>query len=200
MYNNVMFAAINTLTFEQNIKFALSCINRVKPLTKLFLYSNLHGLKYLEKIVSVNDIETSINGILDNLMNNRTNILKNNARKNMAFLEKLLLDDDIDATLEKQIFFNYIVIIMHTLEYIVDNDCKSIYWCSNAVIEIQDRIKHKECEKNNSQWTDKEISTYVDAEIDKEIEKELEIIQIIKNGNEELFEQCIKENILEYKM
>jgi hypothetical protein len=199
-FNKLINKAVDELTFEQNIQFALSGINRVKPLTKLFLCSDLNGLKYLENFISIEEMETGINDIINYITNYPENIGQNNIYENITFLKKLLLDDEIEAATEKQIFFWYVIIIIHILEYILHKNCKSIYWCSNAIIEIINQTKYDECKNNNSQWTDGEIVKYVDNEIDKEIGKEIEIIKIIKTGNKKLLEEYVINNMLEYKI
>jgi hypothetical protein len=60
-------------------------------------------------------------------------------------------------------------IIIHLFEYIKGRDCKSIYRCSNAILEILNQTKYDEYCKINKNGNDKEMEEYVDMEIDNEI-------------------------------
>jgi hypothetical protein len=118
-------------------------------------------------------------------------------------LKKLLLDDDIESGMEKQLFFHYILILIHILEYINDNNNKYIEFCSDNMVEIINQVKSEEYElKNNltgSYIADEEMAKYIDDYIDIEIKIEIEIIEKIKNGNNEILNEYIENNKIEYK-
>jgi hypothetical protein len=71
------------------------------------------------------------------------------------------------------------------------------------VIEIVDYIGCKEYEiKNNlgDYYTvDERMEKYLEKFVDDEVKKEIEIIKLIKGGNEEMLNEYIKNNKIEYK-
>jgi hypothetical protein len=115
-------------------------------------------------------------------------------------MEKLLLDDDIESGIEKQIFFHYVVIIIHILEYIKENKNEYIELCSDGMVEIINQVKSDEYYKNNEKCTDEELERYTDLMIDEEVKKEIEIIKIIKSGNKEMLNEYIENNKIEYNV
>jgi hypothetical protein len=198
--NKTIYDNIKELTMEQNICFSLSCLNRLKHLIKLFINSDTYGINYLNKIIPKETIENILNDIIKKLYNKPLNINKREIKKDIKTLEKMLLDDDIESCTEKQIFFYYIVIIIHILEYILTGEYEYIELCSDASVEIINQTKGHELTKNNPQWTDEEFDKNLDIEIDKEVEKENEIIKIVKAGNEKILDEYIKNNKIEYNV
>jgi hypothetical protein len=199
-FSKSIYDNIKELTMEQNIVFVLSCLNRLKHLLKLFTNSDTYGINYLDKIIPKETIEDMLNDIIKKLYNKPLDINKNEINNDIKILEKMLLDDDIESCTVKQIFFYYIVIMIHTFEFILTKEHKYIELCSDAMMEIINQTKGNEFNKNNPQWTDEEFYKNVDMEIDKELEKEIEIIKIIRTGDKKILDEYIENNKLEYNV
>jgi hypothetical protein len=198
--NEIVYDLINGLSFEQNIMFVLACINRLKHLPKVFINSETYGIKYLNEIIPKDKIENILNEIVNKIYFNQ--IKTNEIDTDMEILEKLLLDDDIENGIEKQLFFYYVVIIIHIFEYIKGNENKYIKLCSDNVIDIVDHIKFKEYEiKNNlgdNYIVDEKMEKYIEQFCDDEVKKEIEIIKIIKGGDKKILNEYTKNNKIEY--
>jgi hypothetical protein len=198
MFNGEINELLKELTFEQNINFGLSCINRLKHLPSVFINSDNEGINYLNEIVPKENIENILNNMVNKLSQIGLSDSMAEIYESIKLLEKLLIDDEIYNSPEKNIFFYYVVIIIHLFEYIEEKDCKSIYWCSNAVLEILNQIKYDEYLKINKNGNDKEMEGYVDAEIDNEIKKQLEIIKILKEDDKNKLDNYIENNKIKY--
>ncbi|MDR1316670.1 MAG: hypothetical protein LBK13_07335 [Spirochaetales bacterium] len=200
--NKIIYDSINGLSFEQNIMFALACINRLKHLPQVFINSETYGIEYLNGIIPKDKIENILNEIINKIYYNQIKI--NEIDADMEILEKLLLDDDIESGIEKQLFFCYVVIVIHILEYIKENKKEYIELCSDNMIEIVDYIKCKEYEtKNNLEdyyILDEKMEKYLEQFCADEVKKEIEIIKIIKSGNKEMLNEYIKNNEIEYNV
>jgi hypothetical protein len=195
--NKIVYDLINSLNVEHNIMFALTCINRLEHLLPLFINSETY-IKYLNKIISKNNIVNKLTEIKTKTSFNQMET--NEINKSIKLLDKLLLDDDIESGIEKQIFFNYILIIIHILEYINENKKEYIELCSDNVVGIINQVKSNEYYTQNENCTDEELDKYVDLMIEKEIGIEIEIIKIIKNGNNQMLDNYIINNKIEYEI
>jgi hypothetical protein len=197
--NEKVYVLLKELSYEQNIRFATSCLERIKHLYPLFLDSNQYGVEYLIKEVMPKDeIEISINSAIDELKNVTLNTEKERIDKKLELFEKLLLDCDIESSTESSIFFQIILTLINILEYIRDKDIDSVELCSDNVIELINQAKSNEYCENNQNASDEEACEYVDFLIDKEVEIQIEIIQKIKNA--EAILKYIVDNKIEYKI
>ena len=197
----MVYDTIKSLNPEQNIIFALSCINRIKQLPQLFINSYTYGIEYLDKIIPKNTIENILNETLDKIIGK--NIKKAEINKNIELLDKLLLDDDIENRIEKQLFSHYVIILIHILEYINEHNNKYIELCSDNMVEIINQIKGEKYELENNlvgyiYIVDDKYDEYVDRFIDEEIKIEMEIIERIKGGNTEMLDEYIENKKIEY--
>jgi hypothetical protein len=199
-FNEEIKDLIKELTAEQNIIFALTCINRLKHLPQLFINSESYGIKHLDQIIPKNTIENILNEIINKLYNEPLKIKHNKLNKNIELLEKLLLDDEIETGALKNIFFYYVIIIIHILSYIKNNKYDEIYWCSNAVLEILNQMEYERYNNEHKNCIDSEVLEYVDLMIKNEMGKEKQIIKIIKTGNKKILDEYIKDNKIEYNI
>jgi hypothetical protein len=198
MFNDEINELLKGLTFEQNIDFCFSCINRLRHLPQMFINSDNGGIDYLNEIIPKENIENVLNDIVNKISKILLNDNTVETDENIKFLEKLLIDDEIYNSTEKNIFFYYIIIIIHLFEYIKERDCKSIYWCSNAILEILNQTKYDEYCKINKNGNDKEMEEYVDMEIDNEIKKQIEIIKLLKENDKNKLNNFIENNKIKY--
>jgi hypothetical protein len=197
--NDKVYDLIETLNNKQNKKFCLTCLYRLKHLLELFIKSDSFAAKYLDKIIPLNTIENELDKIIDKIYLNQ--IQNNDIDKNIYFLEKMLLDDDdYGNETEKAIFSYYVIILIHILEYIRENDNKYIKLCSDDMVEIINQAKFMEYHTKNTNCSDEEMEKYVDLIIDEEVEKEIKIIEIIQNGTDETLEKYIEKNKIEYNV
>jgi hypothetical protein len=203
--NEKVYKLLKEFSYEQNIQFALSCLERIRHIYPLFLNSNQYGIEYLIKeIMPKNEFEVLINSVIYELENNALNIEKEHIdkiNKKLELLDELLLDDDIESSAESSIFFQIILTIINILEYIQDKDIDSIELCSDNIIKLIGLAKSNEYYKDNQNASDEEVNKYVDFLIDKEIEVQIEIIQKIKTIEEkEKRHKYIENSKIEYKM
>jgi hypothetical protein len=199
MFNDRIRGLINELTFEQNKNFCFSCINRLKHLPHLFINTDNEGMNYLNEIFLGKDIENIINDMVNKLSKIFLDDDIEEMDKNIKLFKRVLLDDEetYNST-EENIFFYYVNIIIHLFEYIKEKNCKSIYWCSNAIIEIISQIKYDEYCKINKNGKEKEALEYVDMEIEYEIDRQMEIIELLKENDEKKLNDYIENNRIEY--
>ena len=95
--------------------------------------------------------------------------------------------------------FSYsVIIIIHILEYIKEKDKKYIDLCSDAMVEIINQGKSAEYWTKYPECSDDELYEYVDTMIGGEVKREIEIIKIVKTGNEKMLNEYIKSNEIEY--
>ena len=199
--NELVYNLVNDLNIEQNIKFASSCINRVKHFLKIFVNKDPFIIEYFKEIIPENNIENKLNEILNRIFIEPFNIKNDEINKIWIFLEKLLVDDDdVDSSTEKQLFFYSVLIIIHILEYIKEKDKKCIDLCSDEMVEIINQGKSAEYWKKYPECSDDELEEYVDIMIEDEIKREIEIIKIVKTGNEKMLNEYIKNNEIEYNV
>jgi hypothetical protein len=198
MFNGEINELLKELTFEQNIVFGFSCINRLRDLPQVFINSDNEGIDYLNEIIPKESIETVLNDMANNISQQLLNDNTVEIDENIELLEKLLIDDEIYNSTEKNIFFYYVIIIIHLFEYIKVKDCKSIYRCSNAMLEILNQTKHDEYCKINKNGNDKEMEEYVDMEIDNEIKKQIEIIKLLNENDKNNLNKFIENNKIKY--
>ena len=196
--NKKVYDLINGLDVEQNILFALSCINRIKHLPQLFINTEKYAMEYLDKIIPKEIIESTLTEIIDKVHFNK--IQSTEIDKTIELLEELLLDDDIESCVLKQLFSYYVLIIINILKYIKENKNEYIELCSDDIREIINQAKSDEYCKKNNKCTDKELNKHIELIIDEEVKKEIEIIKIIKDGNKELLNEYIKNNKIEYNI
>jgi hypothetical protein len=198
--NRKVYDLINDLDVYQNITFALTCVNRLRHLPKLFINSNCYGIEYLNKIIPKNTIENIIDEIVNEITSGEINTQEINEIRKL--LDKMLLDDDIENSIEKQLFFYYVVIIIHILEYIKDGKINYIELCSDAMVEIINEIEGKKYSSkmnlDDYYIVDEKMRKYIDKSIDDEINKEIDIIKIIKDGSKETLNEYLKNNKIEY--
>jgi hypothetical protein len=199
--NELVYALVNELTVEQNIKFASSCINRVKHFLKIFVNKAPFIIAYFKEAIPENNIENKLREILDRIFIEPFNIENDEIDKDIEFLEKLLVDDDeVDSSTEKQLFFYSVIIIIHILEYIKEKDEKYIDLCSDAMVEIINQVKSAEYWTKHPECSDDELYEYVDKMIKDEVKRETEIIEMIKIGNEKTLKNCIDSSAIEYNV
>jgi hypothetical protein len=196
-FNDKMDNLIKELTFEQNVAFALTCINRLKHLPCIFINSETYNI-YLNKIISKDKIENILNEIIGKINNKPLEIKHNEIEKKIKLLRKLMIDNEIDSSVISQIFLYYIIIIAHTLEYIRSSNHKEIWHCSNAVVEIINQAEYEKYNKENKNCDDDKAISYVDLMIDNEIERQEHIIGLIKNGNIKTLDEYVKGNKIGY--
>jgi hypothetical protein len=174
---NKIYDSISSLSFEQDIIFALACISRLNHLPQLFINSNTYGIEYLNEIIPKEKIENILNEIINKIYYNQ--IKTDEIDAEIEVLEKLLLDDDIESGVEKQLFFCYVVIIIHTLEYMKEGKKEYITLCSGNMIEIVDNIGCKEYDiKNNNQNNhifDEKMEKYLEQFCAGEVKKRLRL-------------------------
>jgi hypothetical protein len=198
-FNDKMDNLIKELTFEQNIAFALACINRLKHLPCIFVNSKTYEI-YLNKIIPKNKVENVLNEIIKKINTKPLEIKHNEIEKKIKLLKKLLIDNEIDNSIASQIFIYYIIIITRTLEYIISNNHNEILRCSNAVVEIINQTEYEKYNKENKNSDDDKAINHVDIMIDNELEKQEHIIGLIKTGNMQTLDEYIKGNKIEYKV
>jgi hypothetical protein len=194
--NKIIYDLLNGLNIEQNIIFALNCINRTKHLPRLFINTEKYAMEYLDKIIPKDNIENTLNDIINKIYFN--NIQSNEIDKTIELLEELLLDDEVENGTLKQLFSHYISLIIHTIQYIKGNESKYIRYCSDEVEEIVNQAKAAEYYTKNKGCTDGELNKYVKLMIKNELKKQIEIINIIKNGNRETLNEYTENNKTEY--
>ena len=75
-YNGEIKQLVKELTFEENLNFALSCINRLKHLLQCILNSDTYALQYLEEIqnISRESIEKILNELSEEINSESLNI------------------------------------------------------------------------------------------------------------------------------
>jgi hypothetical protein len=197
--NKKVYEILPELTYKQNIQFALSCLDRVKHLCPLFLNSNQYGIEYLIKEIMPRDaIELLINTTIQDLRD-PINIKKETITNKVELLESLLLDSEEENSTESAIFFQIIITMINTLEYIRDKDINSIGLCSDDIVELINQAKSNEYYINNPNASDEEISEYADLLIDKDVEIQIEIIKKIKNAEDTTeIDKYIENNKIEY--
>jgi hypothetical protein len=197
--NECVYDLVNELTIEQNIKFVFSCINRVKHFLKIFVNKDRFIIEYFKEIIPENNIENKLDEILNRIFIEPFNIKNDEIDKNIEFLEKLLVDDDdVDSSTVKQLFSYSVIIIIHILKYIKENDKKYIYLCSDAMVEIINQGKSAEYHKKYPECSNDKLMEYADIMIEDEIK--MEIIKIVKTGNEKMLNEYIKNNKIEYNV
>jgi hypothetical protein len=89
-----IYDSINSLSFEQNIMFALACINRLSHLPQLFINSKTYGIEYLNEIIPKDKIENILNEIINKIYYNQIKTDETDAE--IEILEKLLLDEYVN--------------------------------------------------------------------------------------------------------
>ena len=199
-FNGETKKLINELSFEQNITFALTCINRLKQLPKIIINSGTYAIQYLEETqnISPNTIENILNEITDKINKETLDIKNDEIEEKMEMLEKLCVDTEEDGSTEGTLFLNYLIILRHILLYIKDRNCEDIYWCSNNFIDIVDAMEYEKYYKGNENCDDKKIDKYIDLMTKNEMEKQRQIIKIIKEGHKKILVEYVEENKIEY--
>ena len=200
-YNNEIKELVKDLTFEENLTFALTCINRVKHFPKYLLNSDTYAIQYIEEIHDIP--RKNIIPILDEIVNkiniNPLEIKNNEIIEKIEVLDKLCVHSDEDGSIENSLFLNYLIILHYTLMYIKEKKYENIYWCSNNTIEMVDTMEYNRFCKKNKSCNDKEIYDYLDIIGKNEVEKQKEIIETIKR-NQITLNEYIERNMIDFEI
>jgi hypothetical protein len=202
---------MSDLTFEQNMQFAVSCVNRIKCFTKLLLNVNLE--KYFESladIISKPKLRRKINTIIDDL--NNYPIENFDWQKHRDFFSHFnnfdfFLSIDYVETAEdikNDIVSNFSSVFRSVLDYIYWHDCMHLegndIWCirrcSESLISIvEDNYKISKFGK----YTENQYKEEIKEVVDSEIKKQITILKFIKEGNEKLLYAYIRKTNLNIK-
>ena len=199
-YNSEIKKLVNELTFEENLNFALSCINRLKHLPHCIINSGTYALQYLEEVenISKEAIEKTLNELSEEVNNESLNISNKAINEKIKILDKLMVDTEEDGSTAGGVFLNYLIIMQHILSYINEKTYENVYWCSTQLLEIIDAIEHEKYYIENESCVDKEASKFVDLILEKEMEKQKQIIKIIRKGSKKILNEYVERNFINF--